>query len=441
MRATSRIQVIGVFWFFLTGLQLAPLFGQFLHDPLPDVHMPENFVVRRKFAVEIIGNTVSGPRFEYDVQPGEGTQVKYEVQIQKGNVYHLFINKIDTGYPTYSRGTYIMRVTPSGLDQIKVFYQSDPGCFIRFTPFEETSEAEIFLYGRPYLLGVEIPVPFEQIVVEPFIEILKRSQYTVDWSKLFPHDALYGQERLESMVDRIRNTLPELKDSDDGALDAMGNPVLIDTLEPNPEGGLNCSGFAKWIVDGVYAGMRGQQNTDRPVYLRVADMKVKHLDVRGNEWSEPFEEARDPYFGLDWTRNLAVSIARLDYPDAGIESADVRYPEEAGYVEDIGYSIDDIPMVLYMDAIRHPGYFYLGSINRLTGSEPALRRHTHVAVLFPYFDEDGIFSIVVMERNTETLLESFLSVNEGSHVHLVRIPSPDRFFLPGSERRATINRY
>jgi hypothetical protein len=457
VHGTVRIPRIGIFGLFLLGLYLYPLYGQFLYDPLPDVRIPENFVVRQKYAEEIFSMSVAGPRYEYAVQPGENTEVKYEIQTQNGNVYHLFINKLDSGYPLYSRGSYIIRVMPTKIDQIKVFYQNDPGCYIRFRPDDETAEADIVLYGRPYLHKVEIPVPFKHIVTEPFIEILKRSQYTVDWGMIFPQDALYGQKRVESMADRIRNTLPELKDANDGALDDMGRPIFIDTLKPNPEGGLNCSGFAKWIVDGVYAGLRSRDSIENggssglrigstnlgetPPYLSVVDMKEKHLDVRGNEWSEPFEESRDPYFGLDWTRNLAVSIARLEYPDAGIESTDVRYPEKAGYVEDIGYAVDDLPMVLYMDAVRYPGNIYLGSVNRLTGSDPALRQHPHVAVFFPYFDEHGVFSIVVMERNRETPLDSFLSANTGSHVHLVRIPSPDRFLLPGFVRGATINRY
>ena len=161
-------------------------------------------------------------------------------------------------------------------------------------------------------------------------------------------------------------------------------------------------------------------------------MKEKHLDYRGHRWSARREDERDPYFGLDWSRNLAVSLLELEHPreEFGPEDADVREVRYARYVEDVGYPVDDMRRILYMLAIDEPGHFYIGSVNQEFGSDPVLRQHVHVAVFFPYFDENGRFRVTVLERNVETDLDSLAERYPGSYVHLVRARADDTFTPP-----------
>ncbi|MFA7565651.1 MAG: hypothetical protein WCY01_01390, partial [Alkalispirochaeta sp.] len=102
----------------------------------------------------------------------------------------------------------------------------------------------------------------------------------------------------------------------------------------------------------------------------------------------------------------------------------------ARYVEDVGYRVESLSAVLYWLARNEPGTFYLGSVNRLFGSDPVLRQHTHVVVLFPWFDESGRFQVSVMERNVETSLSSLEKRYGKDYIHLVRVRGNPRFEPP-----------
>jgi hypothetical protein len=96
----------------------------------------------------------------------------------------------------------------------------------------------------------------------------------------------------------------------------------------------------------------------------------------------------------------------------------------------VGYRVEDLIPVLYLQAVRQPGRFYLGSINGEFGSEPVLWQHYHIVVLFPYFDEAGTFRIAVLERNVESSVASLQRRYSGEYVHLVGIRPASDFILP-----------
>jgi hypothetical protein len=178
--------------------------------------------------------------------------------------------------------------------------------------------------------------------------------------------------------------------------------------------GFNCSGFAKWVVDGFYGPLAGAL-TD------IALLKERDLGIRGNRWTGPLEETRDPYFGLDWSRHLARELARArGEPLAAVESADVRDAAGFAYIDDVGYAVADLPTVLYRLAREAPGRAYLGSINRPAPGDPSLRVHDHVVVLLPYVDARQVFRVAVFERSVETSLESLERRYPNDFVHLVR---------------------
>jgi hypothetical protein len=178
------------------------------------------------------------------------------------------------------------------------------------------------------------------------------------------------------------------------------------------------------VVDGFIHPLSGR-------YLDIGPLKDKHLELRGNRWSLRFEDERDPYFGLDWSRNLALSLLEAGgYPAPGPESCDVRLNEYVRYTEDVGYPMAELELVVYLDLLKHPGCFYLASVNREYGTNPVLRQHFHILVLLPYFDEEGGFRLAVFERSREADLGEVLSRFSGHFVHLVRLPIFDAFEPP-----------
>jgi hypothetical protein len=181
-------------------------------------------------------------------------------------------------------------------------------------------------------------------------------------------------------------------------------------------------------VDGFYGPLAGGRSTG------VAELKRRHPELRGNRWSQGYEQARDPYFGLDWVRNLASALGRA-YGEAenGPESSDVRRLEYLEYREDVGYPVEELELALFLAAAREPWSFYLGSLNReMAGlpGQPVLRQHYHLAVFLPYFTAGGEFQVAVFDLNRESSLPDIRRRFAGHFVHLERLCSRGQWVAP-----------
>jgi hypothetical protein len=250
----------------------------------------------------------------------------------------------------------------------------------------------------------------------------------------------------------VRQRLPELTFRDDGALDEQGRYVFIDSLEPQPDqGGLNCSGFAKWVVDGILRPFTGERLTIPPLKAAYGE--------RGSSFTNPYEQLRDPFFGLDWTRNLASlvgehirapgygTLQEIEVQSApfaalgvkngnGITAGTVIQPFP-GFLTNAGFGTEGLQPLLYTLAIDEPGYIYLASISDEQGlpvtednlrGRPRMRQYFHIAVLVPYFTGEGEFKIAVFESAEETSFEGdFKTRYPGHYINLVRVPVEGSF--------------
>jgi hypothetical protein len=223
--------------------------------------------------------------------------------------------------------------------------------------------------------------------------------------------------------------------------------VFINTLtDQDGAAGLNCSGFAKGVVDGLLRPLTGAR-------LPFPPLKAPYGD-RGSSFTDPFEALRDPFFGLDWTRNLASransllrspefgTLTEIEVRNAPISSlitttrgvSTVRpYP---GFLLNAGFGFEGLHPLLYTLAIDEPGRIYLASVNTEMGPPatadnprglPRMRQHFHVAVLVPYFDVRGDFQVALFESAEETSFARFKSRYPGHYVNLVRIPVEGAF--------------
>ncbi len=401
--------------------------GPAVGNPLP---VPENTEIRRRMA-DLLMAPIGGAREAepelFDREYGTG-RVRFDVREERGSLYYLFLNENDFTFPVYGSGSYIMKrnLGDGRYVQVKIFLRGDPGSYVRLYPQGERSRMDLYLYDSPIYRDVLLPVPFVQLLTEPFASLVRLTSGKIDWSLVFPDTGDGGYRDVQGMVERLRTRLPDLGDSDDGAMDADGAFVYIDSLDPQAlQSGFNCSGFAKWVADGIYQPVTGR-------LLSISELKRKPLETRGNGWSSRKEEERDPYFGLDWSRNIASALREMEGFPPGVESADVREVPFFDYIEDVGYPIEHLRVIMHSLAVREPGFFYIGSVNREFGSAPVLRQHVHVAVFFPYF-EDGNFRMVVMERNRETLPEAFIGRYRADYVHLVRVKTTQGFTPPKIE--------
>ena len=380
-----------------------------------------------------------------ELQPGKHTVehaagAPYYHSVSRVHIYRrpeaLYVALIPSNAANYTltnSGSYIVRRSHKGgaITQIKIVAQSSPLIALRLTPASPRggSLLQVSFGSRTLYQRVPLSIPIESLVATPLLEIIAATSALVDWDTLLnpPDPHLYTP--LGRVLAVIRRHLPHLPDSDDGAMDEYGNMVFIATgTIQNGKGGFNCSGFAKWIADGLYYPLTGR-------YLALAPLKERGIN-RASPWGRRYDTTRDPYFGLDWSRNIAKALWSARYRTAGVEwettntSVDVRHTPYDTYIPDVGYSVQHLETILYYLALESPNSIYVGSVNRQFGEAPQIRHHLHLAVFIPHFDSDGNFRVAVMERNFEDSLQSFVARNGSDFIHLVRLPPVEQFTPP-----------
>ena len=394
---------------------------------------PETYETRREF-----NHLMTAPNNEIDMQKPvftdcflTGRKVKFQVVNDSGFYYFIFINEMGSlakknEFPMVSAGTYVIRKDArSGVfNQIKIFLNNDPDTFVRISSHNAESMLEFSLFKSMVYKDIRIPISIDKLITEPFETIIKLTDYIINWDMLYTFYNETENKFVMNICQEIDKKLPMLNDSDDGAQEWNGDFVFIRNSEENPAKGFNCSGFAKWVADGIFSA-----KTSR--LMEISILKKKHVLERRDTLSLLYEDTRDPFFGLDWTRNIAMTIYELDnsVKKAGLSDLDVReYPYEK-YSEEIGYSIANLKSVLYYLAVTNPGYIYLGSVNGDFGKDPVLRQHFHVVVFLPYIGPTGNFYPMVYERNIKRPIDDFIKRYPKDSIHLVRVKVDKDFSL------------
>lgn len=352
-------------------------------------------------------------------------RVKFHLVKKDNALFFLFINERESGYPMIGRGNIsVKRSLENGkILQMTIIIRDNSRCYIRLTPRDERTSVDLYLFGTRIYHNLFLPLPLSTLIFEPFTTIVDLTENIIHWDVVLYRSPDGENREGEEVFNAIRNVLPQLNTVADGAQSMNGEYVFIKDLHQQPKpGGFNCSGFAKWIIDGFYYTIKGE-------YTDITLLKEKHLEHRGNRWSHWYEDERDPYFGLDWTRNLAAELykARSNKEEVHPEAFDVRDIMFLEYIEDVGYSIADLELILYLLATENSYCFYLGSVNQAIGKEPVLRQYFHIAVFYPYFTDQGKLQVIVMEKNKEVDLEFFMDEYTNNYIHLVKIDIEGEF--------------
>ncbi|MCL1836898.1 MAG: hypothetical protein FWG46_05065 [Treponema sp.] len=362
-------------------------------------------------------------------------------------------------FPGWAQGSWILtrRRDTGAATRIRVFLRSDPYTYIQFRPLSaDKCQMDVVLYDAYLVRSLPMPVTLDRLCTMPVLEALGLAGDKFPRRYFEPDPADYRDKRL--FIARVRERLPQLAFADDGAFDQHGRYVYINGGgDQQGQRGLNCSGFAKWLVDGILRPVTGER-------LAIPPLKEPFGD-RGSSFTDLWEEIRDPFFGLDWIRNLAAQAGTtLRSPSfASLDEIEVRnepfsqlilrnrnltmiysYP---GFLDNAGYGVEGLLPLLYTLAIDEPNRFYLAAVNNEVGpptteanprGRPRMRQYYHVVALVPYFNESGSFRIAVFESAEETSITAFRNrfplvekrdhdgilrlYPSGHHVSLVRIP-------------------
>ncbi|MDR0448652.1 MAG: hypothetical protein LBH07_08280 [Treponema sp.] len=377
--------------------------------------------------------------------PGN-SPVQIRTSAQNRELSVILARERNGSFPGWEQGSWIYtRNFESGAPlRIRVFLRSDPNMYVQFRPLgTDKSQIDLVLYEAYIVRGLPIGLPFEQLLTLPVNEALALAGNRFPRHYFDPDPQLYfnicpsRRNPSRNFIARIRTALPPLIFQDDGALDENNRYVFIETLNPQPAPmGLNCSGFVKWVVDGMLRPITGKR-------LAITPLK-SHVTSR-NSLLVNNEAYRDFLFGLDWTRNLALEASRVFRSPgfATIENVEVRREAFAalidrtrgaaaiknfpGFLLNAGFIIEGLRPILYTLAVNEPGHLYLVSVSQERGPVPQQRQHYHVAVLIPYFNEYGNFQTAVFESAAETNLSGFIRRHPNALVNLVRIPIEGSF--------------
>ncbi|MDR2069854.1 MAG: hypothetical protein LBP81_00345 [Treponema sp.] len=386
---------------------------------------------------EIPSKVLSNRSFIHTLPGGGRIQVRIEDGPREFGI--VLARELNGVFPGWAQGSWILtRAKEDGAAvRIRVFLRTDPYTYVQFRPMgSDKSQIDVVLYEAYAARSLSIPIPFDRLLTLPVEEALAAAGRAFPRRYFDPHTEDYQDVR--TLVTSIREHLSGLSFRDDGAIDDRGRYVYIETLEEQTgPAGLNCSGFAKWVVDGIL----------RPVIgglLPIAPLKTA-FGERGSSFTDPYEAIRAPFFGLDWTRNLASranSVLRspsygvleeIEVRNAPFSSVILREREGSviksfpGFLMNAGFGFEGIHPLLYTLAIDEPGKIYLASINNEVNPAPRMRQHFHVAVLIPYFSENGSFQVALFESAEETSFSRFKNRYPGHYVNLVRIPVEGKF--------------
>ena len=381
---------------------------------------------------------------------GSRIQVRIETGQNREEFAVVLAREQNGAFPGWAQGSWVLtrrRDNSGAALQIRVFLRSDYNTYVQFRPFtDEKSYMDVVLYDAYLIRSLPIPVPFDRLLTLPVEDALSLAGNQFPRRYFDPESGAYRDSR--AFIAAVRAKLPGLEYQDDGAMDENGDYVFIDTLAPQDAfaQGLNCSGFAKWIVDGIINAAGGKK-------LAITPLKMP-FGNRGSSFTEPWESLRDPYFGLDWCRNLAgaawttlrsPAFAELpeievrDWPFSELIERQNRgstlrsYP---GFVSNAGFPFEGLSSLLYSLAINEPGRIYLAAVNDELGAPvtpdnprglPRFRQYYHIAVLVPYFNERGVFQVAVFESAAETSFTRFSSRYPGQFVNLARVPIEGSF--------------
>jgi hypothetical protein len=425
--------------FLLFGF-FVPLWNSAFCLDTPSAKIPDDSSLRKSLLQtwfkEAPGTALSRRSFIHTLPGGGRIQVRIEDGSREFGI--VLARELNGAFPGWAQGSWILtRGKDDGAaSRIRVFLRSDPYTYIQFRPMEGgKSVMDVVLYEAYVLRSMPVGIPFDRLLVIPVEEALAVGDKTFPRRYFDPHPEDYRSARF--LAAAIRERLPGLSYRDDGAIDEHGRYVFIKTLEEQTgEKGLNCSGFVKWVADGILRPVTGG-------FLPIGPLKAPFGD-RGSPFTEIYEDAREPFFGLDWTRNLAARLNVILNPEEidilkAIEvrrapfSSVIRRGEGGGvrsfpgYLLNAGFGIEGIHALLYTLAIDEPGKIYFASINNEIDPVPRMRQHFHTAVLIPYFDENGGFRVVLFESAAETSFSRFKTRYPGHCVNLVRVSVEDEF--------------
>lgn len=339
------------------------LASAFAYVPELQTGLPEGFIESSGVRAEILSTwlladapAVLGKKSETHIERLIYSFSLSQKQQEKTDVIEISVQN-DSRKGDQGSWYFYKRMEDGKIESIVVKPVADSQVSLVFRPFSDTKKderslLEMQIYGMTVCKDIPVGLSFSSLFTASLSSIIALTSTTVPWHLLSPEPILY--EDTVSAIQIIRSRLSALFYYEDGAFNDVGQAVhindgslqdpavLIDLIPSEKdilqiEGGVNCSGFVKWIVDGMIRPFSGS-NTFIEVLKKSTESPRTHF-------TEPFRYTRDLFFALDWTRNLASALVSVNLKktvfayESGVDVTVEPFAGSKGYEKNIGYPV------------------------------------------------------------------------------------------------------
>lgn len=310
----------------------------------------------------------------------------------KNGIYDIFFF-VSPEDNTYGRFQYKFDIDKELLEAA-IFFQNDKTSFLLFKK-NNPGKFDIILFGKIYKRNLPYYFPFDSLKTISLYNILS----LLEDNKL-QNEALITKDDStikEKLISKIILPSVGFKYVDDGARDEFGNFIYIENEndQKTNEQGFNCSGFIKDIADNYIRLI----NPDFR-YLNIPDLKKERTNERENIAFQYYDLDYDPFFGLDWAKNISDKINQLCNYNV-IRAEEYNKDNYVIHQKYRGYDIDNLKEILFRDQQNDSTNFYILVFNRLRIEKPVVPEYYHLAIVVPYFN-DKHFYLRVFESSYET---------------------------------------
>ena len=186
--------------------------------------------------------------------------------------------------------------------KVKVYYQKQENSYLLFDT-DKSGKFDIFLFGKIYRKNIPYYFPIDSLKYLSLNKILSLLKYDEIYK-----DIIIKKDDSSLKIKFIQKIIMPslgLKFVDDGAKDEFGKYVYIlsEKMQQKHEQGVNCSGFVKEIAENYI-------RLYNPLFkgLKISDIKHRRAGQRKNISYQYYDLEYDPFFGLDWAKNIADKI-------------------------------------------------------------------------------------------------------------------------------------
>lgn len=307
-----------------------------------------------------------------------------------------------------------------------VYFKPGKSIFMTMTPYDDRVRADVIVYGQRIYNGTVIPVSWEKVLQKNFEDIIDASAAVIDWDLLLAAQNKAHTRNIQLITERIDKALPDISLADYKAMSENGKWVDIPDGSEYSRALINSFGFVKWIGDGFYKPATGK-------LMNLNDLVLSHFEEStGNNWLIKETFKRNPYFGMDWIKNIGLKLNRLSVPDASIDEIEVRSLPFYGFTETAGFDTSALRFVMYYLAAKEPSRFYFISYSRPSewAGDRTLLEHSKTAVAFPTIDYRGLLDIAYYENGKKFAAEEIEKRIGDADIYLIGVEISTLFHLP-----------